>query len=69
MVGQETFPPARQGEAVSALKCVTQTRSLIKGRRLYMRSRKWRDADWYRAWPDIADEWEEAARLNNIRNS
>lgn len=46
---------------MTVLECITQTRSFIKGRRLYMRVRKWRDAEWYAAWPSIANEWEDAA--------
>lgn len=42
-------------------ECVRKAKSLIKGRRLYMKLRRWRDADWYAAWNEIADEWESAA--------
>jgi len=47
---------------MSVVDCVAvQKGSLIKARRMYMRVRKWRDVDWYAAWPGIADEWEKAA--------
>lgn len=35
--------------------------SLIKARRSFMRERKWKDAQWYTAWPEMAAEWEKAA--------
>lgn len=47
---------------MSYAECLAKTRSFIKARRLYMKVRKWRDDDWYRAWPNgLGDECEAAA--------
>lgn len=49
---------------MTVLDCVNACKgSLIKARRLYMKTRKWRDAEWYRNWAEIAHEWEQAARV------
>lgn len=46
----------------TAAECLSREKnSFIKARRTYMRVRKWREDDWYAAWPAIAAEWEEAA--------